>query len=197
MPEEISRAHRTFRRFSLGSGPLKRGSDRVELVSRLGCVLALVLALPVALTVGSVVHADVAQQAAEELATRHQQTAVLIDDAAGHRTAGSGSLRVAVPGRWHAPDGTAHEGLVRAPHDALAGDQVTIWVDGGGALTGRPRQTVDVVTEGLLAGLGTFLGVAALAALAHLAVRRALARHRARQWEREWRLVEPQWAGRR
>jgi hypothetical protein len=197
MPEEISRARRTFRRLSLGAGPLKRGSDRVELVSRLACVLALVLALPVALTVGSVVHADVAQQAGEEMATRHQQTAVLLDDASGHGGPGTDGLTVAAPGTWRAPDGTAHEGLVRAPHDALAGDQVTIWVDEGGALTGRPRETVDVVTAGLLAGLGTILGVAALAGSVHVGVCRALARHRARQWEREWRLVEPQWAGRR
>jgi hypothetical protein len=56
---------------------------------------------------------------------------------------------------------------------------------------------VDVVTAGLLAGVFTFLGLAALAALAHLGVRRALERHRARQWEREWRSVEPQWAGMR
>jgi hypothetical protein len=197
MTEQPSRIRALLRRISLGSGPLKRGSDRLEVASRLMCLLVLALALPVALTVGAVVHDGAAQQAARETATRHQQTAVLLDDAAGHRTPGSGSLRVATPGRWQAPDGTAHEGMVRAPHEALAGDRVTIWVDGDGALTGRPRQTVDVVTAGLLAGLGTFLGAAALAALAHLAVRRALWRHAARQWEREWRLVEPQWAGRR
>jgi hypothetical protein len=197
MTEQPSRIRVVLRRIRLGSRPLQRASDRLEVVSRLMCLLVLVLALPVALTVGAVVQDGVAQQAARETATRHQQTAVLLDDAADHRTAGSGSLRVATPGRWQAPDGTAHEGLVRAPHEALAGDQVTIWVDGDGALTGRPRQTVDVVTTGLLAGLGTFLGVAALAALAHLVVGRALWRHRARQWEREWRLVEPQWAGRR
>jgi hypothetical protein len=197
MTERIGRTGRTFRRLVLGSGPLKRGSDRLELVSRLVCLLVVVLALPVALTVGAVVYADGAQRAGEERATRHQQTAVLLDDAADYGTAQTGGLTVAAPGRWRGPDGTPREGLVRTPPGASAGDPVTIWVDRGGDLTCRPRQTVDVVSVGLLAGLFTFLGLAVLAALAHYVVGRALWRSRSQQWEREWRLVEPQWAGRR
>jgi hypothetical protein len=197
MTEQIGSVRRALRRLSLGAGPLKRGSDRVELLSRLVCAVVLVLALPVALTVGAVVHADAEQQAGRETATRHQQVAVLLDHAASPGGADTGALRVATPGTWRAPDGTAHRGMVRAPHDALAGDQVMIWLDPDGALAGRPLRTADVVTAGLLAGVFTFLGLAALAALAHLGVRRELGRHRARQWEREWQSVEPQWAGMR
>jgi hypothetical protein len=150
MPEQTSPVRRTLRRLGVGSGPLTRGSDRVEVASRVLSVLVLILA-----------------------------------------------LTVATPGTWRAPDGTAHEGMVRAPHGAASGDHVTIWVDEAGDQTERPLETVDVVTGGLLAGVFTFLGIAGLTAAGHAGVRRALEGHRARQWEREWRSVEPQWAERR
>jgi hypothetical protein len=46
---------RAIRQFTLGSGPLKRGSDTVEYVSRLLVLLVVLLSVPVALTVGTVV----------------------------------------------------------------------------------------------------------------------------------------------
>jgi hypothetical protein len=184
-------------RLSLGAGPPKRASDRVELASRMLCALVLVLALPVALTVGTVVHADVADRGHAEAATRHEEVAVLLDDAASAGRRDTGSLTVATPGRWYALDGSAHEGMVGAPRDAADGDEVTIWLDADGDQTDRPLQTFDVLTAGLFVGVLVFLVLALAAAAGHLGVCHVLGRHRARQWEREWRSVEPLWAGRR
>lgn len=197
MPEQTSPVRRTLRRLGVGSGPLTRGSDRVEVASRVLSVLVLILALPTALTVGAFISADTGVQAQDQAATRHRQVAVLLADAADADRGDIGTLTVATPGTWRAPDGTAHEGMVRAPHGAASGDHVTIWVDEAGDQTERPLETVDVVTGGLLAGVFTFLGIAGLTAAGHVGVRRALEGHRARQWEREWRSVEPQWAERR
>ncbi|MFP5370397.1 MAG: hypothetical protein ACLGI3_06575, partial [Actinomycetes bacterium] len=44
-------ARRVIRRLALGSGPLKRTSDRIEVLSRLLLVVGLVMAPPVAVTV--------------------------------------------------------------------------------------------------------------------------------------------------
>jgi hypothetical protein len=196
MTDQISRTRRTLRRFCLGSGPLKRASDHAELASRVLLVLVLLLALPVALTVGAVVYAGAEQRAAQETATRHPQVAVLLADAVSSGWVETSTLTVPTPATWRTADGTAHQGEVRAPRDAVAGDHVRIWVDGAGALADRPLQTGGVVIESLFAGVCTFLGLAVVAAGGHLAVCRALWRSRSRQWEREWRTVEPQWAGR-
>jgi hypothetical protein len=56
--------------------------------------------------------------------------ALLLADAADADRGDIGTLTaVATPGTWRAPDGTAHEGMVRAPHGAASGDHVTIWVE--------------------------------------------------------------------
>ena len=190
-------ARRALRRVTLGSGPLKRGSDRLELMSRLLCAVVLLLALPVALTVGTVACADASAQAREQAATRHEVEAVLLADAPGASGTKFGTLTVATPATWWAPDGTAREGGVRVPRRAVAGDLMPIWVDSDGALANRPLDTAGVLTAEYLTGLFTYLSLATAAVGGHLGACRGLWALRAGQWGREWQSVEPQWTGRR
>jgi hypothetical protein len=196
MPDEVSAGRRVLRRISLGTGPLKRGSDRVEFASRLLCAVVLLLACPVALTVGVVTGADAAQVAQQQASARHQQVAVLLEVAPGIGRTETGTPSVRVRATWSAPDGGRRIGVVWALRTAPAGARVRIWVDTHGELTDRPLDTAGVVTTGLLGGLLTFLGLAAIALAGHLAACRALWHQRTRQWEREWRYVEPLWTGR-
>jgi hypothetical protein len=197
MPGRTGPGSRALHRVTLGSGPLKRGSDRVELLSRLLCVIVVLLALPVALTVGTVVGADAAQQAREQAATRQPVDSLLLGAVPGDKGAETGTLRVPAPATWRAPDGHRETGVVLAPRGSSTGDRVQIWVDASGKQTERPLDAAGVVINGLLAGILTFLGLAALAGVGHVGVCRALWVHRAQQWTHEWRAVEPQWTGRR
>lgn len=74
---------RTLRRLLLGSGPLRRGSDRLEVLGGLAAVLMVVLAVPVALAVGTAVWTDSRAQASEQAVTRTLTEAVLTADAQG------------------------------------------------------------------------------------------------------------------
>ncbi|MCZ2860627.1 Rv1733c family protein [Blastococcus sp. VKM Ac-2987] len=196
MPEQIDPARRALSRATLGSGPLKRGSDRVELASRLLCALVVVLAFPVALLVGTVVGMDTAAQARAQAASRTEVTAVLLVDAPDAGRGEIATLSVATPATWRAPDGTRREGTVRALRTAAAGDPVDIWVDPSGTSVDRPLGTSDVVLAALFTGFTTLLVMVGAAVGGHLVVCRLLWRHRSRRWEQEWRAVEPLWAGR-
>lgn len=196
MPDQLSAVSRALRRARLGSGPLTRRSDRVELASRLLAAVVLLLALPIALAVGTAVGADAAAHAREQAAVLHQQQARLLNTAPD---TASGSRALAVPewATWSAPDGTVREGVVRAPRDAQAGDTVEIWVDRDGQQAHAPLDAADVGTVAVVVGVASLLGLTATAIGGHLLVCRVLWQRRARQWEQQWRAVEPLWSGRR
>ena len=62
--------HRSLRWFTLGSGPLKRGSDRLQVAGRLVVVLALLVAPPLAVAAMAVTTAQLETLAAAEAAER-------------------------------------------------------------------------------------------------------------------------------
>ena len=82
MPETSGSGRRLFRRFALGSGPLKRGTDRLQLVARLLLLITVLTAIPVALAVVTANYSQGLTVAAAEAAERHQVTATLLADAA-------------------------------------------------------------------------------------------------------------------
>ena len=89
-----------LRRFTLGSGPLKRGSDRLEFVARVLLVCSLLTAVPISLAVGTAAHTHVAAEATAQAADRHRVTARLVADVPA--TAGvEGTGRPSVPWRGH------------------------------------------------------------------------------------------------
>ena len=183
-----------LRRFLLGSSPLKRGSDRLEVLGRLAAVLMVVLAVPVALAVGTAVWTDTRALAAQQSLTRTVTEAVLTAPARGSSYA---AVRVPTPGTWTAPDGRTVRGKALAPVGAQAGDRVTIWVDAQGRRTPAPLDASGVASTAVAAGLMAFLLVVAGTVAAWTALDWLLWRSRSRAWERDWLEVEPRWAGRR
>ncbi len=186
---------RALRCLMPGRNPLARTSDRLEAVSWVAVAIALLLAVPIALAVSTVVRVDLVSQAHEQAATRHQEDAVLLADAAAEEDRYPGVRSVRAPAVWTGPGGTVR-GEVPAPVDARAGESVLIWVDEAGRQVQRPIDRAVVVGNALIAGILTFLLLAAVVVTAQVALGRLLERHRARQWAAEWAAVEPRWAGR-
>jgi hypothetical protein len=193
MAEKRPTAGRVLRRFTLGSGPLKRGSDRLEFLARVLLVCCLLTATPIGLAVATATHTEARIQAVAQAADRHRVPAKLLEDAvpsAGEASAGVRDRGAAV---WTGPDGIEHRGVVTVPIGTQAGDSVTIWIDGRGERTGPPLSDSGVATRAVTEGFATFLGLAALAVGVYLSVRRLLDRSRFRRWTAEWAAVEPVW----
>lgn len=186
---------RAVRRLILGSGPLKRTSDRIEVLSRLMLAIVLVLAAPLALAVATATATDLRASAQQLSASRNQAVAVLLEDAVSRTLARSGTTTGA-DAAWTAPDGTTRHGMVPARPAMRAGDAVPIWIDEDGALTGAPPTERDLTAGTTIAGGATFVVIIAAAAAGHALTCWLLNRHRDRRWAADWAAVEPSWSGR-
>jgi hypothetical protein len=182
------------RRFTLGAGPLKRTSDRVEFLSRVLLLLVLLAAAPAGLAVGAATRAGVQAVAVHQAATRVQQTATLVSDAPD----GDGAALVTVPTSavWTMPDGAARSGKVDAPAGARAGTTVAVWIDPTGRITERPLTAGEVTGQGVVLGVLAGLGLVVLGTSGHLVGLWLLERRRLRRWEAGWAAVAPLWIAR-
>jgi hypothetical protein len=192
--EDGATAGRLVRRFTLGSGVLKRGSDRVQFAARVLLLILLMTAAPVALAVAGATGSQTRSLANSQADARHQVVAMLREDAPAVGDADHGGARAAVAASWTAPSGIERQGTVDAPTSARAGTTVDIWVDRSGNVTKRPLGTADVISRAIAYGVVTFLGVSSLATVSYLALRVLLDRRRMRRWAADWAVVEPVWS---
>jgi len=194
MSEDRGTARRVLGRFVLGRGPLKRGSDRLQVLARVLLVLTLLTAIPVALAVATAAYSQSLGVAAAQTASRHQVTAALLEDAEA-LDAGSGTPTAARSTvSWTGPGGAEHEASVVVPRGARAGSTVTIWVDRSGAVTRRPMNRSDAAGEAFAFGFLAFTAIAVAATVTYLPFRALLDRRRLRQWAEGWAVVEPVWS---
>ena len=198
MSEDSRTVRRLLRRFTLGSGPLTRGSDRIEFAARVLLLALVVAAVPVALAVATATATQTRSVADAHAAGRHQVKARLREDApspAGSPAGGTDHAASSAWGvaTWTAPSGGAREGVVDVPAAAKAGTTVTIWVDGDGAVTTRPLADADVAGA-IGYSVPTFVGTSALATFGYLGVRRVLDRSRMRRWAADRAVVEHVWS---
>src|SRR5690349_18769557 len=114
-----------LRRFALGSGPLKRRSDRLQAMGRVVVVLSFFVAPPIAVAVGTSATAHLQTVATAEAADRTQVRAVLQEDAPAQAPMtgeGSESLtRVHARAEWSLPGGIPQEGPVLTQPGTPAG----------------------------------------------------------------------------
>jgi hypothetical protein len=181
-----------LRRFTLGSGPLKRTSDRLQFLSRLVLLLAVLVVVPLSAVVGSSVSGHLHAVARQQAAVRTSVPATLLFDAATGDRATTPTTAA-----WAGADGVPRTGAVPAPAGARAGSVVRVWVDTAGTLTTAPLGDGDIAADTIAAvvlGPGSAL---ALLGLAHVVLVTVLDRRRARRWAEGWAAVEPLWtAGR-
>jgi hypothetical protein len=192
---------RSLRRFTLGSGPLKRRSDRVQVLGRWAVVVAFLVSPPLAVATTAATATHLHEVADQEAAERTRTSAVLIETAALPTpdpigNGDSSGWRVPARAIWTTPGGTSREGTVPAPPRTPAGSSVRVWVDREGDLTGPPLDRSGV--DGTAAAMGALpligVPVAAWALYAGLAC--WLDAHRERRWAEGWAAVEPDWHSR-
>jgi hypothetical protein len=188
-----------LRRFALGSGPLKRSSDRLQFGARLLLVVLLVtLAVPVGLAVGTAVYTQGRADAAVQADARHRTTAQLLEEPS-RPPASTADGAAQPPARarvtWAVPSGGTRQAVVDVPDGARNHSPITIWVDEAGALARAPVSAGDAVREGVALGIFAFLTFTVVTVLSYESVRVLLDRSRARSWAVEWAAVEPVWTG--
>jgi hypothetical protein len=192
-PNRLPAGH-LLRRFTLGSGPLKRGSDRLEFVTRVLLVCSLLTAVPISLAVGTAAHTHAAAQATAQAADRHRVTATLV--AGVPATAYSSPDREGATAVWTDPAGIQHRLPVLMPAGTRAGDPISLWIDRDGNRTTRPLSDGDVTGQAVGQGAVTFALLSLIAASAYRSVRTLLDRSRFHRWAADWATVEPVWTRR-
>ena len=197
MPPDRPTTGQAIRRFTSGSGPLERNSDRVETLARVVLTSVLLSAVAIALAVAAASHtqgrSDVIAQAAE----RQQVSAELLEDAMVPKGGSDNVPDVAqATAMWTAPSGAERAAVISVSVGAKAGSTTAIWIDRNGDRTTRPLSSGDVVGQAVGTALLTYLGISMVAIGAFRLFRRQLDRSRSRRWAAEWVVVEPRWTGR-
>jgi hypothetical protein len=191
------RLRRAIRRFTLGSGPLKRRSDRLQMLARLVVVLAFVMAPPLAVLAATKTQAHLEALAATEAAERRHTTALTLEEAptpnGGAVTDEASHIKVAVPAHWTTSSGADREGSVLVAPGAPAGTAVPIWIDQRGELSWAPINPRGIQGTATAMALLPLLGVPLAAWAAYAVFCAALDARRDRRWTEGWAAVEPRW----
>jgi hypothetical protein len=194
---------RSLRRFALGSGPLKRRSDRLETVGRFVVLVSFVAAPPLAVATMNVATADLQSTAAVQAADRSRTHAVLLQDAPppgpeDASTAGNGYAVSPVPAhaQWKAPGGIPREGTVMVGPGTPAGTEQTVWVDGEGRITDAPLDSAGITASAASVAALPLVGLPLAAWTCHACFCFVLNARRERRWELDWAAVEPRWNSR-
>ncbi|MEK2478207.1 hypothetical protein [Streptomyces noursei] len=174
--------------------PLRHTSDRLQFDVDALPALVLLLGLPsAAIAAGTAADAWRLHNARAEAAERHLVSAHLTADTSdrGEWTPPSTLGPFTAPAHWTGPDGRPHTAVIQTKAEDRKGTPVRIWVDRQDkAASAHPSRASALATGwlvGSLAGglcVGTGYGARWAAAL-------LLDRVRYRQWEAEWRRVEP------
>jgi hypothetical protein len=171
----------------------RRATDRVEdAVAWVLAAAALLLVVAAGVT-GLGVYGRESERAELDSRSRSPVRAVLLEDALTVTGELGERLPVRVQARWTDRVGLEHSGDVEVETAKPAGTEVEVWVDAAGQVVSRPVLPLNAVVGGITAGFGVLCAGGTLLVATWFGVRGLTARRNARQWEREWELVEPVW----
>lgn len=196
MPHDRPTTGQAIRRFTLGSGPLKRTSDRLEFLARVVLTSVLLWAVAIALAVATASYSQGRSEVIAQAAERQQVSAELLEDAWAPKDGWESVPNVArATAVWTAPSAVERTAAISVPVRAKAGSIHAIWIDRNGDRTTRPLSSGDVVGRTVGIALLTYLGISMVAVAAYRLFRMQLDRGRSRRWAAEWAVVEPKWTG--
>lgn len=194
-----TRRARCTRWLGLDRNPLRRRSDRIEVVLRLAFLILLAAAVPlVTIMTGRAVGHLAIREARAARASDQLVTAVLTEAAPKAGQDPYSSVQTtSVPARWTAPDGSPRSGMVLASYGAAKGSTVQTWIDRSGEATSPPPTQTDIDGDVSIAVALTAMVLTVTLLGAHVLARHALDRRRFSAWDAEWRSIGPYWTGHR
>ncbi|MBV9208169.1 MAG: hypothetical protein JO037_22840 [Actinobacteria bacterium] len=200
VPRRDGALTRCARWLGVDRNPLRRGTDRIEMILRLAIVMLLVVAVPVAaVAVGRQADHVALNRAQAQRAEDHSVKAVLLDNAqaTGVPDPYTSIQTTWVRARWQPPGGPARTGEVLATAGARKGSTVPTWINASGAVASPPPDHRLIVGDVCIAVMLTCLASVLLLLVSGTLARRALDRRRMCAWEAEWRAIGPLWSGHR
>ncbi|MEW2288372.1 hypothetical protein [Streptomyces sp. NPDC047841] len=181
----------------LRRNPLCRRSHLVRAWARLCLLLAALAATPAAMVlVGDAAHRHYARAAQHQAATRHQTTAVLLEDSRHHPEPGSAQARkTRYPAevRFTDPHGRTRTATADVEPALPRGSVVRVWVGTDGTITGPPMSPREVRSRAMGSGIIATLGVHAAAAAAYGAACLVIQRRNLAAWDTAWARTAPRW----
>lgn len=185
---------RVLRRFLLGSGPLKRRSDRVQALGRVLVVLAVLAAAPLGVVAAALAHDHLAAEAAAQAADRHATWAVVLTGG-GTGPADWRDPRATARAEvsWFSPSGSVRHGTLAVPAGTAIGAPVAVWVDRSGALASGPMDARTVECTSLAVGAAATVAVLLAVWSLYGGLTLVLDAHRRRGWTQDWIRVEREW----
>jgi hypothetical protein len=170
----------------------RRRSDQVQRVVGWLLVLAGLLTVVLAVVAASAAYDAGLDRIKQDAATRTTVVGVLLDDAPPIGPGPSRPTRVSYVDQTGRPQ----VGQVPVTGNLIAGTPVRVEVNGNGRVGIEPPTRGDAVFSAVAAGTAVTLGGILLLVFAWMGVRAVVLARNCTAWERQWRLVEPQWSGR-
>jgi hypothetical protein len=178
----------------LGRNRLVRATDRVEALATILLFLLGVATIPVVVTVGMSTHQHQAAMYARQAGSVHQAAARVTASRSVAPNHGSKDVSDAQI-TWDV-DGLPRGAPIRWREYLTAGDQIPIWVDGTGKLSGKPMSPDQAVMDGVVVAVFLWTAVVAVGVGGQRLLVWRLDRHRDAQWDRELETLSTDGGGR-
>lgn len=181
------------RRLGFEQNPLRRPSDRVQARTRIFLFGLFVVGCVIAAFSGHTAYEQEAARAQVDARSGYHTEARVLSTTLSAADPQSGATQRVVRISWRDPQGKSRQQRLVVPERRHVRPTMSVWVNGEGrASMTRPPQSRTVAT-GLGAGFLVVFASAFLLTSVYGVVVLALNRGRMKAWQREWRLVEPDW----
>lgn len=178
----------------LGRNRLVRATDRVEALATILLFLLGVATIPVVVTVGMSTHQHQAAMYARQAGSVYQTAAKVTASSSVASNYGSKDVSDAQI-TWDV-DGLSRAAPIRWSEDLTPGDQIPIWEDGTGKLSGEPMSHDQAVTDGVVVAVFLWMAVVGVGVGGHRLLIWCLDRHRDAQWDGELEALSTDGGGR-
>ena len=189
---------RLLRRIGFDRNPMRRGTDRIQAITRAALVMVFLAGAPAAAVwIGHAVYASGLHAGRAQAAACRRVPAVVLQKepvVTGWDRSGPPPARLSL--WWTIPAGSSRTGEMTVLETLRPGSTISVWIDERGSLTHPPWSRAEIIGRAVGAAVAAPAVLALLLAIAGSVTSLVLDRRRLADWETDWLAVEPQWTGR-